>query len=365
MPAQFPFFLKATIILLGIVLLVLVLYIGANLIVPLLFSMFMAILLNPISNFLERKKIPRVLAIFIALLIGLVVVSDIVALIVFQITIFTGDSDVLRVQFNAFVRDSLSWCAQIFNVQLHVVNQRLNDMEMEVAQRLMQNLGGTISTLGSLAIVVFVIPVYVFLLLYYKPLFIDFIAKIFHKQHHETVSSIMMCVNTILKSYLLGLLIETSIIATLNSVGLLVIGIKYALLLGICGAVLNLIPYIGGMVAITLPVAIALLTKSPMSALFVLGLYAIIQFIDNNFLVPAIVGSRVKINALASILAVLAGGLLWGIAGMFMAIPLTALIKVVFDHIDNLKPWGLLLGDSMPESDRSFLLASVHKKISR
>ena len=137
--------------------------------------------------------------------------------------------------------------------------------------------------------------------------------------------------------------------AILDTVVLLILGIEYAVVIGILGALLNLIPYIGGLVAVAIPMMIALVTKdSAWSALYVLILYYIVQLIDNNYFVPKIVASKVRINALVSIVAVLAGGALWGVSGMFLSIPLIAIIKVVCDQIEPLKPFSLLLGDTMP-----------------
>jgi predicted PurR-regulated permease PerM len=141
----------------------------------------------------------------------------------------------------------------------------------------------------------------------------------------------------------------------LNSTALLIIGVDYAILFGIIGAILNLIPYIGGIVAISLPMMMALLTGTPMKALLVLGAYVLIQLIDNNYLVPKVVASKVKVNALISIIVVLIGGALWGVAGMFLSIPLTAICKVVFDRIESLKPIGFLIGDNMPPIGRDLL----------
>jgi predicted PurR-regulated permease PerM len=135
----------------------------------------------------------------------------------------------------------------------------------------------------------------------------------------------------------------------MNSVGLLILGIDYAILLGILGALLNVIPYIGGIVAVALPMMIAVATKSTAwYAVWVLAVYYFIQLIDNNFIVPRIVASKVKINALFSIIVVLAGNALWGIPGMFLSIPLLAIVKLICDNIEPLKPWGFLLGDTMP-----------------
>ena len=153
----------------------------------------------------------------------------------------------------------------------------------------------------------------------------------------------------IIQSYVVGLFIEFIIIAVLNSLGLLIMGIRYAFLLGVLGALLNLIPYLGAMIAASIYMTIAFITMPPIFVLYVLIMYGVIQVIDNNFLIPQIVASRVKINALASIISVIIGGAIWGIPGMFLSIPLIAIVKVICDHVDSLNAWGFLLGDKFTE----------------
>jgi predicted PurR-regulated permease PerM len=191
---------------------------------------------------------------------------------------------------------------------------------------------------------------------------LDFIRKLFGKTNQIQVDEIVTQTKSVIQRYLIGLLIEAGIIAVLYTTTLLVLGIDYAILLGIIGALLNMIPYIGGTVGAALPMIVALATKpSGWYVLYILIIYYIIQLIDNNLIVPKIVASKVKINALFSIIAVIAGNALWGIPGMFLAIPLLAIIKLVMDHIDPLKPWGFLLGDTMPPL---LILKPVFKKIS-
>jgi len=195
----------------------------------------------------------------------------------------------------------------------------------------------------------FLIPVFVFMLLFYQPFLIDFIQKVFGKSDQAKVSEIVSKTKTVIQSYLIGLSIEVFIIAVLNSTVLLILGIDYAILLGIIGALLNVVPYVGGLVAVALPMAVAFATKtSGWYPMYVLAGYYFIQLIDNHYIVPIIVSSKVQINALFSIIAVIVGNALWGIPGMFLSIPLLAIIKLIFDHIEPLKPWGLLLGDTMP-----------------
>ena len=119
--------------------------------------------------------------------------------------------------------------------------------------------------------------------------------------------------------------------------------------MGVIGAIVNVIPFVGGIIAVALPMTIAFVTKSSLTyPLLVLGVYVIIQFIDNHYVIPKVVASKVKLNALISIIAVLSFGELWGIGGMFLSIPITAIIKVICDDIEVLRPWGFLLGDTMP-----------------
>jgi len=146
-----------------------------------------------------------------------------------------------------------------------------------------------------------------------------------------------------------GLMIETAIVCILNSVALMIIGVPSAIVIGVIGGILNILPYIGGVVAIALPVLMVTITREGYTGqLMVIGAYAVIQFIDNNILVPRIVSKKVQINALMSIIVVLLGGLLWGIPGMFLAIPFIGVLKIIFDRIEDMKPWGRLLGDEIP-----------------
>ena len=145
---------------------------------------------------------------------------------------------------------------------------------------------------------------------------------------------------------MVGLLLEMAIVTILNTTGFLVIGIQYAVFLAVLAAVLNLIPYVGMLVAAVICMAVTLTTSDNVSDIIWVGVILIgVQFIDNNFIMPYIVSSKVRINALVSIIGVLVGGALAGIPGMFLSIPGIAILKSIFDRVDGLKPWGELLGD--------------------
>jgi predicted PurR-regulated permease PerM len=346
---KLPFYAKATLFLIGLFALFTILYIAQGIIVPVVFAIIIAIVLHPVVNFIVRMRINRVVAISITLLLTFLVIAAFCILLYSQAINFSESWPILVDKFTGMVNDSITWASGYFDVNPQKFHDWITKTKGELINISSVSIGQTIITVGSGVMVLFLIPVYVFIILYYQPLLLDFIHRLFGTSHQRSVSEIVSQIKSVIQHYLVGLVIEFVIVAILNSIALLILGIEYAILLGIIGGLLNIIPYIGGIVAVALPMMVALATKSTAwYALYVLVLYYIVQLIDNNYIVPIIVSSKVKINALFSIIVVIAGNALWGISGMFLSIPLIAIVKVIFDHIDPLKPWGFLLGDTMP-----------------
>jgi len=346
---EFPFYAKATIYCVGIIAFVAILYIAKGIIVPVVFAVIIAILLNPVVNFLVKIKINRVMAILIALLLTFTVIVAFGTLIISQATRFSESWPLLVERFTDVINQIINWISGYFNIDKHSINEWIAKTKGELINTSGAAIGQTLVTLGTGIMVMFLLPVYVFLILFYEPLILEFISRLFGKSNQTEVKLITTETKTVIQRYLTGLIIEAIIMSVLNTSALLVLGIEYAILLGIIGALLNIIPYIGGLVSVAMPMMIALATKdTAWYAVYVLVLYYIIQLIDNNYIVPYIVASKVKINALFSIIVVFAGNALWGIPGMFLSIPLLAIVKLICDHIESLKPWGFLLGDSMP-----------------
>lgn len=345
-----PFFAKASLFLVGIYVFVLMLSIGQEIIVPLIFGTIIAIVLHPVVNFFVRIKLNRVLAIIVTLLLSFILIAAFALFLISQLGRFSESWPMLVDKITNMINGTIDWMPGYFNISAVKVNTWIAETKTDLLGSSSSVIGQTILSAGSAMVAIFLVPVYVFLILFYQPLLLDFIHKSFGDDRQTKVHGIVTQTKTVVQRYLVGLFIETILVAILNSVGLLILGIEYAILIGVLGGLLNLIPYIGGLVAVALPMMIALVTKdSPWFAIYVLGVYYFIQIIDNNYIVPKIVASKVKINALVSIVVVLAGGALWGVAGMFLSIPLTAIIKVICDSIDSLKPIGFLLGDTMPE----------------
>ena len=343
-----PFYLKATLFLIGSFAFLSILYIAQSIIVPLIFATIIAVVLHPVVNLFTRMKINRVIAIIITLFLTFLIIAAFGALLLSQATRFRESWPVLVDKFTDIIGQTVSLASDYLDIKPQMIHEWLIKSQSELINTGSAAIGKTLVSVGSGLVILFLVPVYVFMILYYQPLLREFIHRLFHTRNQSQVSKIVSQVKTLIQRYLLGLVIEFIIVSILNILALFILGIDYAILLGIIGALLNVIPYIGGIVSVVLFIIVALVTKSPVYVLYVIAAYAFIQFIDNNFIVPKIVASKVKINAFFSVIIVIAGNALWGMTGMFLSIPILAIVKLIFDHIDSLKPWGFLLGDTMP-----------------
>lgn len=325
------------------------LYLAQSIVLPLMYALIIAILLSPAVAWIVKFKVNRIAAIVLVLTLSTLLIAGLGTWLFVQMSHFGESLPLLIDKLQEVFNRVSGWWSGYFQVSPEKMDEYIGNAKEEFLHNSSAFIGSTLTITGKVLAMVVLIPVYVFMILFYRPLLLGFIHKISGAQNELHVSEILTKTKNIIQSYLTGLLIEAAIVATMTSAGLLILGIDYALMLGIMSALLNFIPYLGVFIGSLLSALLALVTgESGWDALYVLLLYGIIQAIDNNYIVPKIVGSKVKINALVSLVAVLAGGLLWGIPGMFLAIPLTAIMKVVFDRIDTLKPYGFLLGDKVP-----------------
>jgi predicted PurR-regulated permease PerM len=347
-----PFYQRLSLVLISLSLILAILYIGSTIIMPLLLAMLIAILLRPVVVFFNKKlKIPHVIAVLVAVLFFVVFVVSIVFFISWQVTDFVDDWPKIKYNMTMNYEHLQRWIKDSFNISYKKQETYLESVKNDSLTNKQELVGNTLSTFSSTLLNLVLIPLYTFLILIYRNLFKKFLAKLIAQKNHPTLVDILSEIKLVVQSYIVGLLIEMGIVAVLTTTGLMIIGVPYAILLGTITAVLNLIPYIGILCAGVISILVALTNSTEFTAaLGVIIVNSIVQLIDNNFLVPKVVASKVKLNALVSILAVFVGGAIGGIMGMFLAIPISAILKVVFDRIDDLKPWGYLLGDDMPKT---------------
>jgi len=356
-----PFYQKLSLTLLAIGIIMVAIYLGQDIIVPLALAGLLAVLLRPLEQWLIRIGIPKLIAITLALTIAILIVSAVTVLISMQVADFTDEWPKLKRNIDHFYRDARRWIRREYSVSYRQQAEYLKNAQSKTLETFQgpETLGAVTGPLGTLIL----IPIYTFLLLYYRAMLIHFSVVLFAEEQKHRVLEILGQIKSIIQSYMVGLLLETTAVAVLNSAGLLVLNVQYAILLGVMAAILNLVPYIGGLVATVLAVMVTFISHPEIDVLLgVVGVFIAVQVIDNNFLVPFIVGSKVRINALVSIVGVLVGGALAGLSGMFLSIPAIAMMKVVFDRVPGLEPWGILLGDQTPEQENNNLFRFVNLK---
>lgn len=343
-----PLYAKLTIYLVGFIALFYILILTSDIVIPLVFAVIIAIVLSPVVDFLVRKKFNRVLAITLTILLTLILISGLIAIIFNQIGLLAESWPQLLANITALLNQSINEAASYLKINPEQISTWIAETQKELLNFSSSALGQTLLSVGSGIAMFFLIPVYVFLFLLYRPIILEFIHQISGEDNNIQIRQVVSQTKKVVQRYLVGLLMEAGIVAILDISALLLLGVPYAILLGILAALLNMIPYLGGLVGVGLPMAIALATMpSPWYAVYILIIFYIIQLIDNNYIVPKIVASKVKINALFSIIVVLAGNALWGIPGMFLSLPILAIIKLTCDNFEQLKPWGFLLGDTL------------------
>jgi predicted PurR-regulated permease PerM len=349
---KFPFYAKIAFIILSLIGLCYIFYIGQDILIPILMSFLFAILLRPIALFFKTKlRFPHVLAVMLTVLLFVLIILGIFTFLSFQISTIADDFDKIKENITIHFGHVQEFIKDNFQISSKEQNKYLDSATKDSVEKGKEIIGTTLLSFTDTLLNLILIPIYTFLILLYRNHFILFLAKLFKAEYHLQLHDILTQIKVAVKSYIVGLIIEMIAVSVLTTLGFMIIGVKYALLLGIITGILNLIPYIGILFAGALSI-IASLTGAPDLSLMVgvIVVNIIVQLIDNNILVPMIVSSKVEINAFISIIGIIIGGAIAGISGMFLAIPMLAILKVIFDRIEILEPWGYLMGDNLPKT---------------
>ncbi len=360
-PTTLPFYAKFSLNLFAVIMIAFVIYIGSDILLPIFFSIILAILLLPLNNLLVRLKLPEVAAMLISILAALAVIFAIIYFLSSQIADFANDWPSIKAHLQEHAQTVQTWVRKTFNISLKQQQQAIQSATTDMKSSGGSIVGTTLFSAAGSLISVILLPIYTFLIMYYRRLIRKFFLDSFGDRHEGTVNEVMVESKSIIVGYMVGLMIEMAVVTGLNAAGFFSIGIHYALFLALLSAILNMIPYVGMLVATVICMLITLTTSDNISDVLWVGVILVfVQFVDNNFLMPYIVSSKVRINALANIVGVLVGGALAGVGGMFLSIPGVAIMKVVFERVEGLKPWGLLMGD-----DLSMVNPKKRKKIAK
>lgn len=312
---------------------------ASDIVVPLAFAGFLAIVMLPLVKRLEKKKLGTGLSITIVLAATVIILGLLIWVVVNQVVGLINDLPNLTAKLENFVNETSGRLQRDFGLSITQQNEYLGDAMRTVSAYLGDVLISTTNTLG----VLIQIPIYIFLILIYRDKFKDFFLSLLPGDSEFMWKKDM---ERVIQGYISGLTLVTLIIAALNCIGLLALGIDHAIFFGILSGVLTIIPYIGIIIGALFPVIMALITKDNIwYTIGVIIVFAVVQFLEGNFITPRITGSKVSINALAAIIALVIGGKILGIAGMILAVPGIGVLKILLSHSDHLRPFVILLED--------------------
>ncbi|WP_295717334.1 AI-2E family transporter [Mucilaginibacter sp.] len=340
-----PFYERLALTLIGFLALGYLIIVGKDILDPLIFGFIFAILLLPVSNFLEKKlRLPRSMSSLVSILLMVALVGSILYLVGSQISNLANDWPMLKNQVIQSLHDLQEWIQSAIHINASSQLKYVNDASKKIMASGTDVVGTTFGAISSLMIFYVFILIFTFFILLYRRLLLRFIIWVFRDENSHVVMDIVENIQSILRQYILGLLLEMAIVASVAITIFWWIGIKYAVLLGIIVGLFNIIPYIGIFTALLLSAIITFATGNIGKTITVIVSVISIHAVDANFLLPTIVGSKVRLNALISFIGIIVGEMVWGLSGMFLSIPVIAIFKIIFDRIESLKPWGYLLG---------------------
>lgn len=348
-----PFSARLCFTLLSIALIATAIYLGRSILIPLFFSIILALILSPVTQYLVRKEMHPFLAILVPVVLSFLTIALLVYLLSFQISLFFNDMPALTQRFNELLAMFQKWVNDTLHIAFSQQERYLSQTAEKMKDSGPQFLQKTFSTVTDTVSFFLFFPFYTFLILYHKDTIKKFLIDIFRRSDEDRVVDILHESQSIILQYVTGLLIELALVFGLNATGFLIFNIKYPVFLALVAALLNIVPYIGMLVANLFCMLVTLVSSNELSDIIIVAaVLGIVQIIDNNMLMPLVVGNKIRINALAIITGILVGGALAGVAGMFLAIPGIALMKVIFERIKGFRAWAVLLGDETAERTR-------------
>lgn len=341
-----PFVIRLACVLISLIAIVFISIIGKSVLVPLVIGFLVSMLLLPLSNFQEKKlKFPRIVTSLVSPILFFLAVLAVMYFIGTQMAQFTEDLPEFQQQIEKLFHEAQVFVYDKFGVSEQEQINYIEKNAEEVLKRGSGVLGTAVTSLTSMLASAMFIFLGIFFFLLYRSHLVKFLIWCFPPKDQAKVKDVVTEIQSIIKQYIFGLLIQVVAVSGLMFIAYSIIGIKYALLFAVLCGVLNLIPYVGVFVATILAAIVTLATGEPIQALWVIVAVLVVNSIDGNIITPKIIGSKVALNSFVVLFGIVIAESIWGIAGMFLAIPVLAIFKIIFDNVEGLRPYGFVLGE--------------------
>jgi len=347
-----PFYARLPLILISLIALGYLAMLGQTILAPFILGLLFAILLLPLASILEKKlRFPRPLASIASVLVMILIVFIVVYFIGNQLRFLVSAWPRLETQLTEALRSLQEWIHHTFHIEISRQVKFLSSISGRAMSASTSMATGLLLSFSGLLLFLIFTLLYTFFILCHRKRLVEFLVSSFNKENSHTVFAIVEQTQYMVKKYIIGLFIEMFVVFCISGILLWIVGSNFVLLLALITGIFNVIPYIGIFTALLLSALITFATGTAVKALFAALSILLVHIIDSNFLMPVILGSKVRINALIIIIGVIIGEMIWGISGMFVAIPIIAIMKIISDNVESLEPWAILLGDE--EKDMS------------
>ena len=344
------------------VLISLVLYFGKTLFIPLSFSLLISFILYPICKWLERKGINKMGSILLAISTIFILLGAIIYLLFTQIAGFLQEWHLFKDKFSESFTQLYLFLEERYNINTDEFSKLFENLLAGSGSKIFEFLMNTAYSVSMSAFFLIIIPVFSTLILYYREMLTNVLYKIFPSDKKESIHEILIETIHSYYNFVKGMLLVYLIVGILNSVGLAILGIPHPFMFGFIASILTFIPYAGIIISSLLPIAVSWVTfDSIWYPVGVILIFAFVQLLEGNIIFPLAVGNRLKINPLIIIIVIIAGGILWGAAGMILFIPFISIIKLIADHTKSLKILSLLLGSDSPPKKKPIWFFSKKK----
>lgn len=358
--------LRAAALLLVLVLTAIILRYGKPFLVPLAFAGMLAMLLVPICNWLEKKRVNKALAVVLSILVLVGFFACIIAFIGWHVSDLAKDASKLEQQ----VKEKYTEARQYISKELGIPEKK----QEELIEKQQQSVGGGLDIaaailggLGGFVTNTLLVLVYIFLLLYFREHLKRFVVHAVANEDKAKAIDAVNRIQEVTQKYLSGMAQMIVGLWIMYSIGFSIVGVKNAIFFAVLCGILEIVPFVGNLVGNGITILMAISQGGDMNMVIgILITYGLIQFTQSYILEPLIVGEEVNINPLFTILGLVAGEFVWGIPGMILAIPLMGIAKIIFDHVDALKPYGELVGvEGKKENKLKIKISNAVKKVQK
>lgn len=336
---------KAAAVLAVLVLTVVILVYAKPFLVPIAFAAVLSMVLLPVTKWLQRKGINKVVSILLSVFTLVAFFALLIFFISFQVSSIAGDATKLEEQLTGKYHQVQKYVSEQLNISPEKQEQMIKQQQSSSSGQLGAKIAGFLGGLGSFMANTLLILVYIFLFLFFRKRLKGFIVRLVDREQEGNARDVVKKVQKVSEQYVSGLFMMIVCLWIMYGIGFSIVGVKNALFFAVLCGLLEIVPFVGNLAGTILTVSMSLVQGGGMNLVVgILITYALVQFIQTYLLEPLIVGAEVSINPLFTIVGLIAFETLWGIPGMILAIPLMGMFKIVCDHVEPLKPYAYLIG---------------------